>query len=197
MPESILLYIHGFNSSPKSVKASQMRRHIELHHPEITLCAPQLPNHPQAAAECLLEQIAAHPGKHFGVVGSSLGGYLTSWLLENHLPRARGVLINPAVKPYELLQDYLGEQVNPYTEQRYTLGEEHIAQLHQLDTPLVQGTERHWVLLQQGDETLDASQAEKKYAQCKLTVEPGGDHSFVGFERYLGDIVDYLFCSES
>jgi len=46
--------------------------------------------------------------------------------------------------------------------------------------------------LQTGDEVLDYQQAEEKYAQCALTIEQGGDHSFQHYERHLPAIIDFL-----
>ena len=49
------------------------------------------------------------------------------------------------------------------------------------------------MLLQQEDEVLDCVEALKKYEQCKVTCEEGGDHSFIGFERYLPEIIHFLY----
>ena len=47
-------------------------------------------------------------------------------------------------------------------------------------------------MVQEGDETLDYRLAVDAYAGSKQLVEPGGDHSFVGFERHLPAIVEFL-----
>ncbi|GAK83639.1 putative esterase [Vibrio ponticus] len=49
-----------------------------------------------------------------------------------------------------------------------------------------------WLLQQTEDEVLDYRQAVEKFAQSKQTVEPGGDHSFVDFERYPQRIIEFL-----
>ena len=66
------------------------------------------------------ELVARHPNADFGFIGSSMGGYFSSYLLERYGGKA--VLINPAVQPYNLLADYLGEHVNPYTKKRLYQG---------------------------------------------------------------------------
>ena len=53
--------------------------------------------------------------------------------------------------------------------------------------------ENFWLLLQQGDETLDYRLAVTAYDGAKMTIEPEGDHGFVGFSRFLNPIVEYLF----
>jgi predicted esterase YcpF (UPF0227 family) len=187
----LLLYIHGFNSSPQSHKANVMRSYCEQHRPDIRIVVPQMPCFPDEAAALLLELVERYRDDYcIGLVGSSLGGYMSTWL--NSRFGFKAVLVNPAVRPYELLQDYLGEQENPYTHQRYVLAEQHIEQLRQLDVATLSAPEAFWLLQQEGDEVLDYRQAVERFSASRQTVEPGGDHSFAGFERYPAAILDFL-----
>ncbi|NUW68456.1 esterase YqiA [Vibrio coralliilyticus] len=191
MRPSLLLYIHGFNSSPLSHKANVMKEYCQQHRPDIKVVVPQLPCFPQQAAECLLNIIEQHRDDyHIGLIGSSLGGYLSMWL--NSQFGFKAVVVNPAVKPYELLADYLGEQENPYTHQRYVLESVHIDELKVLDTPVIKQAKDFWLLQQTEDEVLDYRQAVDKFSGAKQTVEEGGDHSFINFERYPQQIIEFL-----
>lgn len=191
MKQPLLLYIHGFHSSPLSLKAQNIKQHCETFRPDIQVVIPQLACFPNDAKQQLVDIVESHKQNfQIALVGSSLGGYFATWL--NDLYGFRTVLVNPAVKPYELLQDYLGEQTNPYTQQTYWLERQHISQLKALDIRVLQRPEQLWLLQQIGDEVLDYRQAEEKYKQSKQTVEPGGDHSFVGFNRYCAEIIDFL-----
>ncbi|PSW15093.1 esterase YqiA [Photobacterium sanctipauli] len=187
----LLLYIHGFNSSPLSHKAQVMAEYCRRERPDIRVEVPQMPCYPAEAVAFIEEYVQQFTGEYkIGLVGSSLGGYISTWLNERfQLP---AVLVNPAVKPYELLQDYLGEQQNPYTGERYWLAPKHIEELRQIDVAAIPRPEQFWLLQQEGDEVLDYRQAVEKYAACRQTVEPEGDHSFVGFERYPTDIIKFL-----
>ncbi|QUJ67877.1 esterase YqiA [Photobacterium sp. GJ3] len=189
--KSLLLYLHGFNSSPKSLKAQQMAAYCQLERPDIRVEIPQLPCYPAQVADfidALVTQLKST--HHIGLVGSSLGGYLATWLSQRHqLP---AVLVNPAVRPFELLMDYLGEQVNPYTGETYVLMPHHMDELKALDIAGLNHPELLWLLQQEGDEVLDYRQAVEKYAACLKMVEPEGDHSFIGFNRYPADIVRFL-----
>lgn len=134
--KSMLLYIHGFNSSPLSLKARIMQDYCEQHRPDIRVVVPQLPCFPAEAAKLLSGLVEKYQSDYrIGLVGSSLGGYLSTWL--NSRYGLRAVLVNPAVRPFELLTDYLGEQINPYTQQKYQLEEHHMNELKALDIPVV------------------------------------------------------------
>ncbi|WMN87668.1 esterase YqiA [Vibrio parahaemolyticus] len=191
MKPSLLLYIHGFNSSPLSMKANLMREYCQQHRPDIKVIIPQLPCFPQLAAQLLLDIVEQYQNDYrIGLVGSSLGGFMSTWL--NSQFGFKAVVVNPAVKPYELLVDYLGEQTNPYTDETYTLETCHIDELKALDVQSIASPDAFWLLQQTEDEVLDYRQAVNKFAQSKQTVEQGGDHSFVGFERYPAKIIEFL-----
>jgi predicted esterase YcpF (UPF0227 family) len=191
MKPSLLLYIHGFNSSPQSHKAQLIKAYCEQYRPDIKLVTPQLPCFPEDAKQLLISLVERYQSHYrIGLVGSSLGGYLSIWLNSQYGYRA--VLVNPAVKPYQLLQDYLGEQTNPYTQEKYRLEASHIDQLKQLDVAEIGQPSDFWLLQQQGDEVLDYRQAVEKLYLAKQTVEAEGDHSFVGFERFPAQIVKFL-----
>lgn len=188
---SLLLYIHGFNSSSLSHKAMVMTEYCTKHRTDIKVLTPQLPSFPQQAALYLQQLVEQHKDQYqIALVGSSLGGYLSTWLNSHYGFKA--VVVNPAVKPYELLVDYLGEQVNPYTDERYVLETKHIDELKALDVPAIAKPSDFWLLQQTEDEVLDYRQAVEKYQGATQTVEEGGDHSFVDFERYSQQIITFL-----
>jgi len=191
MKPSLLLYIHGFNSSPLSHKANVMKEYCQTERPDIKLVTPRLPCFPQQAAQHLLDIVNQYKDDYtIGLVGSSLGGYMSMWL--NAQFGFKAVVVNPAVKPYELLADYLGEQENPYTNERYLLEAKHIEELKALDTPILKTPSDFWLLQQTEDEVLDYKQAVGHFSGAKQNVEQGGDHSFVDFERYPAQIIEFL-----
>lgn len=194
MKPKLLVYLHGFNSSPRSHKASLLGAYCAHQHPSIEYWVPQLSPYPQAAIEQILARLAFYPAEYcIGLIGSSLGGFYATWLAEQL--HCRAVLINPAVNPDVLLMNYLGEQRNPYTQESYVLELEHMQQLAGLKVPSLRQPENLWLLQQKGDEVLDYRQAVAAYKNSKQTLEEGGDHSFVEIERYFNDIVDFLFYS--
>jgi len=200
-----ILYIHGFNSSPLSLKAEQTRKYLAKHYPEVAFFCPQLASTPVKAITQLEQLIEKYSSKEnnsksnslnvqWYLIGSSLGGYFSCYLATKY--NCSAVLVNPAIRPYELLNDYIGEQVNPYTEEVYQVTEDHIQQLQALEqaAPTIDGKEKnnYLVMVQTGDEVLNYQQAVEKYQHCRLIVQEGGDHSFINFDNCLPTISDYF-----
>ena len=184
-----LVYIHGFNSSPDSDKARQTRAWLAENRPDVDFICPFLSPFPDVA----MAQLEAAIADLFGTlyfVGSSMGGFYATYLAAKY--QSRAVLINPAVRPW-LGRDYLlGDQANYHTGEVHCIEQAHLDQLQGFEVePIIQAKD-FLVLLQTGDEVLDYRLAEKKYANCQLVVEPGGDHGFVGFEKHLPAIIEFL-----
>ncbi|MGQ9427132.1 YqiA/YcfP family alpha/beta fold hydrolase [Gilvimarinus sp. F26214L] len=187
---SLLLYIHGFLSSPLSHKAQQVESWLQENRPKVNYACPFLSAYPAEAIEQLEDIVKNAASEPVYLMGSSLGGYYATWLAEKYgLP---AVLINPAVAPYELISAYLDQDLKNYhTDDHYRLGPEHIEQLRELETEELQYPARYWLMVQTGDETLDYRRAVERYKGCRQLVEQGGDHSFQNFERWLPDIHEF------
>lgn len=178
-----VVYIHGFQSSPQSAKARQLFAHLAVHHPQVRRVAPQLGFAPRAALATLehtLDALAAEGCAAPLLVGSSMGGFWADVLAARRGLRA--VLVNPAVRPHELMQSFLGPVTNPYTGEQYVLGAGDVAALRELYVPCPPRPQDLLVLLQTGDETLDWRQAAEKYADCPVVKLVGGNHAFEHFE---------------
>lgn len=187
----VLIYLHGFLSSPASVKAQATKSYWRQHYPDVEFVCPQLPCYPEHAKIMLDGFAQQYQNSQVGYIGSSLGGFLSTYMADNYGGKA--VLINPAAKPHKVLADYLGEHEHPYTQERFVLKPEHMQSLQNMYLPAPRDPSQFWVLLQTADETLDYREAEQKYQDARLTVEQGGDHAFQGYERFLPDIFRFLF----
>lgn len=184
----MIVYLHGFRSSPESNKARLLAgRMAQLGLADRFHC-PHLPVSPRAAV-ALAERAAADAPGPVTVVGSSLGGYYATWLAERHGWHA--VLVNPAVAAHLSLQEYVGTQTNLYSGQEFEFTAEHVAELRALDVSAISRPERYWLLVETGDELLDYRIALAKYAGARQTVIDGGDHCFQAWADYLDRIIEF------
>jgi predicted esterase YcpF (UPF0227 family) len=190
---AMLIYIHGFNSSPASVKARLLKERLEALGHGADFLAPGLPHRPAEAAAVLDALVARYSAA--ALVGSSLGGYYATWLAEKHGIRA--VLVNPAVRPYELLRPAVGVQRNLHTGAEYEFGERHLEELAALEVPAVQRPGRYLLMVETGDEVLDYRQAVARYRGCRQVVIEGGDHGFSDFHQYLDTVLEFCGVSGS
>ena len=189
-----ILYIHGFNSSPLSIKAEQTRQYFQQHFPSINFICPQLATSPNEAVSQLESILKVSKKEVWFIMGSSLGGYFATYLANKY--QVPAVLINPAIKPFDLLEDYIGEQKNPYTNVVYQVTKQHMIDLKAIEqsAPSIDNAQKnnYLVMVQTGDEVLDYQQAVEKFQHCRLIVEEGGDHSFIGFDEKLPIVADFF-----
>jgi predicted esterase YcpF (UPF0227 family) len=182
----VLLYLHGFKSSPSSAKSQQLAERAAQRC--VSFVCPQLPVSANEAI-ALVEGLMAKSAEPVTLVGSSLGGHYATWLAEKH--GCRAVLVNPAVVAHLSLEQYLGPQANYHTGEKFEFTRDHIAQLHALDVPAITRPERYWLLAETGDEVLDYRHAVAQYAGAKQTVLEGGNHSFSRWGEYMDSIIDF------
>ena len=183
----MLVYLHGFNSSPQSHKAQVMARYMAERGLAGHYACPALPTRADEAI-VLVEALMQSGRGPFCFVGSSLGGFYATYLAEKH--RAKAVLINPAIDPHVGLRAYLGRQQNLHTGEPYELTEAHLGAWAKLAVPRI-SPQRYLLLVETGDEVLDYRKALERYAGAQQVVEQGGDHSLQSFPRHLPRILEF------
>jgi predicted esterase YcpF (UPF0227 family) len=180
----LIVYLHGFNSSPQSHKAQVMGKYMAerglAHEFACPALAPRATDAIGEAEKFLSRSVC--------FVGSSLGGFYATYLAEKH--GARAVLINPAVEPHVGLRAYLGPQKNLHTGEPYELTEAHLREWESLYVARVT-PQRYLLLVETGDEVLDYRRALERYAGAEQVVIPGGDHSLQSFPQHLPRILEF------
>lgn len=137
----------------------------------------------------LESEVQRHPPTSVTLVGSSLGGFYSTYLVEKHGVRA--VLVNPAITPHEGLESYLGPQKNLYSGEAYELTREHLAELGALHVPTPTRLDNYYVMVTTGDEVLDYREAITTFAGARQFVIEGSDHGFAEFESYLDSVISF------
>ena len=182
-----IVYLHGFCSSPQSLKARQLATALAERGQGECLICPALSPVPKAAI-AQVEAIIAAQRRPLTLVGSSLGGFYATWLAEKHDLRA--ALINPAVVSSLDPAMFIGRQTNLHTGESFDFTRQHVDELAALE---VEGVTpgRYLLMVETGDTVLDYRQALARYAGCRQLVLEGGDHSFVHFPDLLPQLFEY------
>ena len=190
MPATIV-YLHGLNSDPASVKARALGGAIAALPPasQPEYMVPKLHHRPAVAMRSVAAWIDERKPAPLTFVGSSLGGFYATWLAERY--QANAIMINPSVRPFTDLERYLGPQRNLYTGEEYELTREHFAELAALKVERITQPGRYFLLTQTGDEVLDWRDAVGYYGGAWQFVQGGGDHAFQDFESQIPAILRF------
>ncbi len=181
----MIVYLHGFNSSPQSHKAQVLGRYMAERGMASEYACPALP---PLASDAIREIEKLMPAQGLCLVGSSLGGFYATHLAEKC--GAKAVLINPAIDPHIGLRAYLGRQTNLHTGEPYELTEVYLREWAKLYAPRIT-SERYLLIVETGDEVLDYRRAVARYAGAEQIVIPGGDHSLQSFPEHLPRILSF------
>lgn len=188
---AVIIYLHGFNSSPMSEKARQTADFCAARNVECIV--PQLHHRPAKAikqARQMLDE-KTNDNAECTVIGSSMGGYYAAYLCQ-HYAGLRAVMINPAVKLADKLSGEVGKlQKNYHNGEEYVFTPEHLQEFAALDIPKLKDPSRCLLMVQTGDEVLDYREAVEYYDGAQQIVEEGGDHSFVGFAKHLPMLLNF------
>lgn len=184
----MILYLHGFRSSPQSRKARLLAQRLQqLGRIDQYFC-PALPASPLAAAQLALE-LARAAYDRLAVIGSSLGGYYATWIAEQI--GCRAVLLNPAIDPARDLQAHIGRQAIFFSEDEIDFRPEYIQELRELGTPVTK-PERYFLIAATGDAVIDYRTMVAKYDGARQFVIAGSDHELSDFALYMDDVL--AFC---
>jgi predicted esterase YcpF (UPF0227 family) len=181
-----LVYVHGFRSSPQSFKARLLGERLAQMGLAARFACPALPPSP-AEAIALIER-EVRPGPEDTLVGSSLGGYYARWLGERH--GCRGVLLNPAVRPYDDLRRYIGTQTMYHDPARsFEVLPAYLDELRALRVAAVTDPSRWLLVAATGDELLDWREMVAAWPGSRHRVIQGSDHGLSDFADGMLDEV--------
>jgi len=184
-----IIYLHGFQSSTLSIKGQyiqafcQNQHHVHL--PDLNMPPEQVLAYVSEMIACL-DQVV--------LIGSSLGGFYATQLVAKHAVPA--VLINPAMRPWQLFHDLFGAELPYGVNAKWTLDQTQLDQLEQMAVPFVQDADKILVLLQQDDEVLDYREAQRYYSnaahQSMIITEANGNHAMDNFADKIPMALQFL-----
>lgn len=186
----MILYLHGFRSSPQSFKARLMGQRMDELGLAREFACPQLPASPAGAIALAESLVAGVDPARLAVVGSSLGGFYATWLAEKY--GCRAVLLNPAVTPPRELESYVGVTTQYHSDEPFEFKRGYVDELRALMTERITRPERYFLVAATGDEVLDWREMVAHYPGARQTVIQGSDHGIAEFADYLDEVL--AFC---
>ena len=184
-PRRLLVYLHGFRSSPTmSAKARAMRAAVDEAGGRVQMVAPRLPANAKAAVRVVQDVVAAagvDETRDVTLVGSSLGGFYAAVLAEKW--RCRAVMVNPAMDAAAVLEAHVGRHARAY----HSADPFEFSRKDWEDLENVQRTcmpprasppqNRYWLVVGAADRDVDPSAAMEWCGPlAKRDVVPHGDH---------------------
>ena len=177
---AMIVYLHGLNSAGSSHKAQVLRERLA----PIEVVSPSYPAQSAAQAVASLNEQLEPLLKGLGqyeprmLVGSSMGGFYGAWLGQR-LGFDHFVMINPALRPWELLQQVEGWQYNLAKDERYYLSAEMVAATQAFATEPSEIGLPVTLLHDKADELIDYRQAVAAYEGiADIRLFEGGSHAF-------------------
>lgn len=193
MTTTHLLYLHGFRSSPRSMKALKVAARVQAlqaqGHPLVWHC-PQLPPSPAQAMAEVFAAVAHWPAERSAVIGSSLGGFYASVVAERLGWRA--ALLNPAVHPARDLARHIGEQTAWHSDERFFFRPEYVEELRALEPGALTRPARYFAVIAKGDEVLDWREMQARCKGARIKLLEGGDHALSDFDAHLDEVLGFL-----
>ncbi|HEV7815228.1 MAG TPA: YqiA/YcfP family alpha/beta fold hydrolase [Janthinobacterium sp.] len=186
----MILYLHGFRSSPTSMKARLLAERMRLLDREDEWLCPQLPASPKEAIALIFSLVEAVPPSELAIIGSSLGGYYATWLAERL--GCRAALLNPAVAPLKDLDRHVGVTTAYHSDQPFEFKREYIDELRALAVARITQPQRYYLLAASGDAVLDYRDMLAHYAGADQHLIQGSDHGISEFAQYLPAVL--AFC---
>lgn len=185
----MILYLHGFRSSPQSFKARLIAERMQALGLDAQYACPKLPASPRAAIELALNLVEHVAVDRLTLIGSSLGGFYANWLAE--LLGCRAVLLNPAVKPPRDLEKYVGVTTEFHSGEPFEFKREYIAQLQAMTVEKISRPERYFLIAATGDEVLDWREMAAHYPGAQQRIVSGSDHGLSDFALYLDEVMQF------
>ncbi len=193
MTSTLLVYLHGFRSSPRSSKAvmtGQAVRALNNKDERYEWYCPQLLASPKESMNMVTQYIDASKADKVVVVGSSLGGFYTNYLAEKY--DCIGIALNPAVRAARELEPHVGMMTAYDSDEPFDFRAEYIDELKALQVETITRPERYFLIAAKGDELLDWQEMVDFYAGAKQLVLEGSDHGISNYSDHLPAVIGFI-----
>ena len=193
MSSTLLVYLHGFRSSPRSSKAIITANAIQLLSSKdnpIEWYCPQLLASPKMSMDMVSQHIKQSNADRIVVIGSSLGGFYANFLAEKYACKA--VVLNPAVRAARELAPHVGMLTVYDSDEPFDFRPEYIDELQDLQIEKITSPERYFLIAAKGDELLDWREMAEFYSGSKQLILEGSDHGISEYETLLPKVLGFI-----
>ena len=192
MSSTLIVYLHGFRSSPRSSKAvmtGDAIKALSTSENPIEWYCPQLVASPKVSMDMVNSHITRSQHDRLVVIGSSLGGYYANYLAEKY--GCKAVALNPAVRAPRELAAHVGMLTSYDTDEPYDFRPEYIDELKALQVESITDPSRYFLMAAKGDELLDWHEMVDFYPNANHEVIEGSDHGITEYPLYLDRVVHF------
>ena len=193
MRTTLLVYLHGFRSSPNSTKAVMTGEAVRaLSTPDNTYewYCPQLLASPKESIDMVVKHIDQSNADRIVIIGSSLGGFYTNYLAQKY--QCKGIALNPAVYAARELEPHVGLMTAYDSEEAFDFKVEYIDELRALQVDQITNPERYFLIAAKGDELLDWREMVAFYPGAKQLILEGSDHGIADYVNHLPTVIDFI-----
>jgi predicted esterase YcpF (UPF0227 family) len=204
MMKKAIIYLHGFNSASLDLQGDLLISKEKLQVMQ-DFCTKRdivfyTPNVDYRDFENIVEEMLfewnQYLDKSYDVffIGSSMGGFASEYLAMK--TGCKVIMINPAIKPSELLLKYIGISENFETAEAYQWQQADCEQFIKYEQELENSTQLvdRTLLLDMADELIDSENTLEIYKEkANVVTYTGGSHSFEHIKQALPVIEKVIF----
>lgn len=193
MTKTLVVYLHGFRSSPRSSKAvltGESVKALSTVNQSFEWFCPQLLASPKASMDMVIERIEASTYDRLVIMGSSLGGYYANYLAEKY--GCKAVALNPAVRAPRELAQHVGMLTAYDTNEPYDFRPEYIQELSDFQVDAITNPGRYFLMAAKGDELLDWKEMVDFYKGAEQLVLEGSDHGIAEYPEHLPKVLEFI-----
>jgi len=190
---TLVVYLHGFRSSPRSSKASMTGNAVKAltdTHFQFEWYCPQLLSSPKASMDMVVKHIEATKAQRVIVIGSSLGGFYANYLAEKY--QCKAIVLNPAVRAARELAPHVGMMTWYDSNEPLDFLPEYIDELLALQIEKISNPEQFFLIAAKGDELLDWQEMVNYYSGARQLVLEGSDHGISEYAEHLPAVIDFI-----
>ena len=193
MTTTLVVYLHGFRSSPRSSKAVMTGNAVgaaSVDGNSFEWFCPQLLASPKESMDLVIKRIESSSYDRLIIIGSSLGGFYANYLAEKYSCKA--VVLNPAVRAPRELAPHVGMMTSYDSDEPFDFRPEYIEQLQTLQVEKITDPKRYFLIAAKGDELLDWREMVEFYKGAKQLVLEGSDHGIADYADHLPVVMSYI-----